>query len=107
MSMHYRWSIAVAIVCLAAVDLPHGSSLVPPQPNATQPFPSGENIPVLPVIVVDDSPTQDKTGNCCTEEGQHADRTFQTCADSLRVRGICEDAKGITGRQRRLRSLCG
>ena len=53
-SMQYRWSIAVAIVCLAAVDLPHGSSLSPPPPNATQPFPSGENIPVLPMIVVDD-----------------------------------------------------
>jgi hypothetical protein len=58
--MHYRWSIAVAIACLAVADLPHGSSLVPPQPTVAQPFPSGENIPVVPVITVDDTPTQDK-----------------------------------------------
>jgi hypothetical protein len=67
--MHYRWSVAVAIACLAAVDLPHGSSLVPPEPNATQPFPSGENIPVLPVIVVDDPPTQDKGATVAPKKG--------------------------------------
>jgi hypothetical protein len=58
--MFYRSAITFVLICLAAADLPHITSLRPPQPNSSESFPSGENIPILPVIVLDELPQQDK-----------------------------------------------
>jgi hypothetical protein len=58
--MHYRWSIVFVFACLAAADLPQGSSLRPSQPTPSKGFPSGERIQVMPVMLVDDTPDQGK-----------------------------------------------
>jgi hypothetical protein len=58
--MFYRSTIAFLLICFYAADLPHMNSLRPPQPAPTESFPAGESIPILPVIVIDDLPAQEK-----------------------------------------------
>ncbi len=59
--MLYRYAITLVLVCFATADVPHISSLRPPQSGSTELFSSGENIPVLPVMSADDRPAQEKS----------------------------------------------
>lgn len=52
--------MTLLLLCFAAADLPHVTSLRPEPPSAPEPFPSGENIPVLPIIVTGELPQQEK-----------------------------------------------
>ncbi|HMD42349.1 MAG TPA: hypothetical protein VKH45_04685 [Candidatus Acidoferrum sp.] len=56
--MLYRWSIVLFFACLTAADLPQVSSLRQPQATDLKAFPSGENIQVMPVMLVEDTPDQ-------------------------------------------------
>jgi len=67
--MHYRWSIVFLVFWLTAADLPQVTSLRPPQPNTAQPFPAGESIQVMPVIMIDDLPSQDKPATPAPRKG--------------------------------------
>lgn len=58
--MFHRWSIALFFACLAAADLPQGSSVRHPQPAESKAFPSGESIEVMPVMLVRDTTEQAK-----------------------------------------------
>jgi hypothetical protein len=67
--MLYRWSIVFVFATLAAADLPQVSSLRQPQQNSSKSFPSGESIQVMPVMLVDDAPGQDKTPAAAPKNG--------------------------------------
>ncbi len=67
--MHYRWTIAFVVTWLVLADLPHVSSLRPPEPSSTQPFPPGERIDVMPVIVIEDLPGQEKPATPAPRKG--------------------------------------
>jgi len=48
------------LLWFAAADLPRLASLRPPQPSSAEAFPTGENIPVLPIIISGEYPQQEK-----------------------------------------------
>jgi hypothetical protein len=58
--MFYRSATTFVLLCLAAADLPRITSLRPPQPASPEAFPAGENIPVLPMIISGELPSQEK-----------------------------------------------
>lgn len=65
-----RYAISLLLVCLAAADVPHMSSLRSSTPSTAEPFPSGENIPVLPIIMfADDMAAQDKNATPAPKPG--------------------------------------
>jgi hypothetical protein len=67
--MPNRYAIALVLVCLATADVPHTSSLRSSQPTAAEPFPSGTNIPVLPIMFADQTPEQDKSATPPPKKG--------------------------------------
>lgn len=67
--MFYRSAISFVLLCFAAADLPHVTSLRPSQPSSPESFPAGENIPVLPMIVMGDLPQQEKGATAPPKSG--------------------------------------
>jgi hypothetical protein len=59
--MLYCYAISLLFVCLATADVPHLSSLRPSSPSSAEPFPSGESIPVFPIMFADEMAAQDKS----------------------------------------------
>lgn len=67
--MPTRYAIALVFVCLATADVPHTSSLRSSQPAAADPFPSGTNIPVLPIMFADQTPEQEQSATPPPKKG--------------------------------------
>lgn len=67
--MFYRHAITLVVACLATADVPHISSLRTPLPSAAETFPSGENIPILPIMIADGSAAQDNSTTAPLKKG--------------------------------------
>lgn len=67
--MFYRYAITLVVACLATADVPHISSLRTPPPSAAETFTSGENIPILPIMIADGSAAQDNPTTAPPKKG--------------------------------------